>query len=79
MEKGKRLRKIFDPSSGQIGKRLKTAKNTFNWMKLESRKAGKLESNTVFKMRDVRIASIKLLAGPATDTKISSVLGFLKL
>ncbi len=62
-----------------MGKRLKTAKKIFNWMKLESRKARKLESDTVFKTREVRIASIKLLAGPARETKISSLLGFLKL
>lgn len=76
---GSRFKKIFEPSSGKIGKRLNMAKDIFRLMKVingDMVQTGKMADLSI---REVRKARIKLLAGPAKETKISSLLGFWKL
>lgn len=76
---GSIFKTIFEPSSGQIGKRLNTPRNRLrliNWIKTVYIKKGVL---MFFSIKARRIDKIKLLSGPARATNISSFLGFLKL
>jgi len=76
---GSKPRKILEPSRGAIGRRLKIAKITLSCMKFEIKSVGSAERDVNFKIMERIKARIKLLTGPAKDTKISSLLGFLKL